>query len=348
MTTDPIYFDVGRDLGLEGHGQRPPAYGEVETGRVGVQPRTSSRDASAGIGDDDALDHDHPHQVGAAAPARHPMQVRTGVRASGRETGRPVTDESTPPTGCSFTLTARPALVVLPGGGGVGPDVDPPPGEARSEAGVLALLADGERELVVRDDDARRAVELVDHGDGGDLRRRQRVAHQLGGVVRPVDDVDLLAVQLGRDGPDPLPIGPMQAPFALRPSTVERTAIFVRWPASRAIDSITTEPSAISGTSSANSERTRFGWVRETVTRGPRGVFATDTTWHLSRLPWTYFSPGTCSCGGRTASILPRSTNTRRGSLPCWMIPDTRSPSVPANSPNVTSSSASRSRCRMT
>lgn len=38
------------------------------------------------------------------------------------------------------------------GGGrlGVGPDVDPPAGEPRGEAGVLSFLADGQRQLVVR------------------------------------------------------------------------------------------------------------------------------------------------------------------------------------------------------
>src|SRR5215469_14154755 len=61
-----------------------------------------------------------------------------------------------------------------------------------------------------------------------------------------------------------------------------------------------------------------------------------------------YRSPGTCSAGGSTASILPRSTSTVRGSLPCWITPATMSPSCPAYSPKVISSSTSRSRCRIT
>ena len=61
------------------------------------------------------------------------------------------------------------------------------------------------------------------------------------------------------------PIGPMQAPLALTPGTVGCTAILVRWPASRASAMISTVPSAISGTSSANSLRTRLGWVRDSV-----------------------------------------------------------------------------------
>src|ERR1700728_4458126 len=48
------------------------------------------------------------------------------------------------------------------------------------------------------------------------------------------------------------------------------------------------------------------------------------------------------------ASSLPRSTRTARGSLPCWITPATMSPSRPEYSPRVSSSSASRSRCRMT
>ena len=70
----------------------------------------------------------------------------------------------------------------------------------------------------------------------------------------------------------------MQAPLALTPAMVGRTEIFERWPASRATAVISTEPSAISGTSSANSLRTRFGWVLDRVICGPRGPRDTDTT----------------------------------------------------------------------
>ena len=58
--------------------------------------------------------------------------------------------------------------------------------------------------------------------------------------------------------------------------------------------------------------------------------------------------PGTCSAAGRIASILPRLTSTDRGSLPGWMTPATTSPSRPAYSPKVSSSSASRRRCKIT
>ena len=74
------------------------------------------------------------------------------------------------------------------------------------------------------------------------------------------------------------PIGPMQAPLALTPATVDRTAILERWPDSRATATISTEPSAISGTSSANSLRTRFGCVRDNVICVPRMPLVTPTT----------------------------------------------------------------------
>ncbi|CAM5590416.1 hypothetical protein SDIAM26S_00340 [Streptomyces diastaticus subsp. diastaticus] len=70
----------------------------------------------------------------------------------------------------------------------------------------------------------------------------------------------------------------MQAPFAFSPERVERTAIFVRCPASRAMAAISTEPSAISGTSSAKSFFTSPGCVRDSVTEGPRTPLATRTT----------------------------------------------------------------------
>ena len=82
------------------------------------------------------------------------------------------------------------------------------------------------------------------------------------------------------------PCGPMHAPFAFSPATLLRTAILVRCPASRARDTISTDPSATSGTSWANSPRTRSGWVRDTVTTGPRCPRLTEMTRHFRRLPW--------------------------------------------------------------
>src|SRR5581483_10778202 len=67
-------------------------------------------------------------------------------------------------------------------------DVDLPAGETRREARVHPFLPDGERELVVGNDD-RRLLAVVVEVDLAHARRR--------GVPR--DDVDLLAAQLGDD-----------------------------------------------------------------------------------------------------------------------------------------------------
>ena len=68
------------------------------------------------------------------------------------------------------------------------------------------------------------------------------------------------------------------ADLGLTPGTVDRTAILDRCPASRATATISTEPSTISGTSSANSLRTRFGCVRLNVICVPRIPLVTPTT----------------------------------------------------------------------
>ena len=59
---------------------------------------------------------------------------------------------------------------------------------------VLAAPADGQRELLVRHHDLDAAGFLVHH-HLGDLGGRQRVHHEGGGLRRPGDDVDLLALQ---------------------------------------------------------------------------------------------------------------------------------------------------------
>ena len=78
---------------------------------------------------------------------------------------------------------------------GLGLDVDPPSGQPRGQAGVLPLLADGERQLVVGHDDQRRAVAGVDP-DLFHLGGLQRVRDQLGRVRAPRHHVDLLAAEL--------------------------------------------------------------------------------------------------------------------------------------------------------
>ena len=81
---------------------------------------------------------------------------------------------------------------------GVGLDVDLPAGQARGEAGVQALLADRERELVVGDDD-RRLLGLVVDVDLAHARGRERLRDEARRLRVPRDDVDLLAAELGDD-----------------------------------------------------------------------------------------------------------------------------------------------------
>src|SRR4029450_4304901 len=80
-------------------------------------------------------------------------------------------------------------------------DVDLPAGQARGQAGVQALLADRQRELVVRDDD-RRLLRLVVDVDLADAGRGERLCDEAGRLVVPRDDVDLLAAELRHDHAD--------------------------------------------------------------------------------------------------------------------------------------------------
>src|SRR5687768_11566186 len=81
---------------------------------------------------------------------------------------------------------------------GLGPDVDPPACEPRREAGVLALAADRQRQLVVGHDHRRLLVLVVDE-NLAHARRAERLRDEAGRLVVVGDDVDLLAAQLGYD-----------------------------------------------------------------------------------------------------------------------------------------------------
>ena len=85
-------------------------------------------------------------------------------------------------------------------------DVDMPAGQAGSQAGVLALLADGQGQLVVGDDDGGVVGVLVNH-HVADLGGRQGVGHIYGRVVVPLDDIDALVAQLLDDHPHPRAFG---------------------------------------------------------------------------------------------------------------------------------------------
>src|SRR6185437_879855 len=83
---------------------------------------------------------------------------------------------------------------------GLGHDVDTPAGQPVGEAGVLALLADGQRKLAVRHHHGGLLGGIVDV-DLAHLGRGQRLGHEPGRLVVPGDDVDLLAAQLRYDHP---------------------------------------------------------------------------------------------------------------------------------------------------
>ncbi len=79
-------------------------------------------------------------------------------------------------------------------------DVDAPSGELAGQPGVLPLLADGEGELVVGDDD-RRGLLLVVDDHLPHAGRRERLGDEACRVVVVRDDVDALAAQLADHHP---------------------------------------------------------------------------------------------------------------------------------------------------
>ena len=72
-------------------------------------------------------------------------------------------------------------------------------GQTSGEAGVLSLLADGERQLVVWDDDGRvLGLGINDHATH--VGRRKGVGDAGGGIVAPQHHVDALTLELGDHG----------------------------------------------------------------------------------------------------------------------------------------------------
>ena len=78
---------------------------------------------------------------------------------------------------------------------GLGLDVDPPAREPRGQSRILTVAADGERELVVRDDHDRLHLLVVDY-DLSNPGRRKRLGHEPRGLLVVRNDVDLLAPEL--------------------------------------------------------------------------------------------------------------------------------------------------------
>ena len=82
-------------------------------------------------------------------------------------------------------------------------DIDLIAGETGGQASVLALLADGQRQLIVRHDDAA-GLALFRHHDVHHVGGRQSSGDELGGVLAPLDNVDLLTAEFIHDGGDTL------------------------------------------------------------------------------------------------------------------------------------------------
>ena len=109
----------------------------------------------------------------------------------------------------------------------VGLDVDLPAGEAaRGEAGVQALLADRERELVIRHDDGRLARVVV-HEHLADARRESAFA-----MKRAASFHGMMSIFSPRSSDTTMrtrePRGPTQAPTGSTPWACDSTAIFER------------------------------------------------------------------------------------------------------------------------
>ena len=80
---------------------------------------------------------------------------------------------------------------------------------------------------------------------------------------------------------------------------------------------------------------------------GPRMPLRTDTTMHLMRVPWLYCSPGHPLAQRQQRLELAEVDHHVVGVATLLDHPEMMSPSLPENSPNLMSSSASRSRCSM-
>src|SRR5215218_4293869 len=144
-----------------------------------------------------------PDDVGVLALERL-VRVEAAVARAGQRGVRAAApvgqDRAAAPAELLFLAVAA-GLLLLLGELGLGADVDAPAGEAGGEAGVLALAADRQRQLVVGHDHRRLLVGVVDQ-HLTHTRGAERLGHEAGRLVVVGDDVDLLAAQLGHDHAD--------------------------------------------------------------------------------------------------------------------------------------------------
>src|SRR5262249_19659210 len=85
-------------------------------------------------------------------------------------------------------------------------DVYAPTRELGGQPHVLTLLPDGERQLLVLDDDFHDPLFFVHDGDALDLRGAERVGHEDDRIFRPLDDVGRPAAKLTDDCLDARPL----------------------------------------------------------------------------------------------------------------------------------------------
>src|SRR5208337_3790928 len=238
------------------------------------------------------------------------------------------------------------AFLQRPGVLGLALDVDLPAHQSGSQSYILTPLANGQGQLVVRDDDLHGLGDLV-QDDATHLSRGQGIGGELGRIRMPGNDVDLLARSSWTMFCTREPRMPTQAPTGSTSDSREATAILARLPGSRAQPNTWTIPSEISGTSASKRAIRNCGWVRERMTWGPRVCRLTSRRKVRMRSPLWYVSRGTCSDGGNRASVRPRLTMIPSGSTR-WTMPLTISPLRSLKSSKTRSRSASFMRCMIT
>ena len=226
-------------------------------------------------------------------------------------------------------------------------DVDAHAGEAGGEAGVLALLADRQAELVVGDDDVGLGA-VVGDDDLLDLRRRQRLGDEVGQVLAERDDVDLLAAQLVDDHAHTAAAGADAGADRVDVVVVAPHGDLraVPWLAGAGLDLDDAvgdlghleleQPLDQAGVGAADDDLRALGGLADLDDVGLDAV---------ARLRAARTAPA------RPAAAAPRPDRGRAacsGWSVCWMMPVTMSPSRLAYSSNLRSRSASRMRWLIT
>src|SRR5262245_29922927 len=91
------------------------------------------------------------------------------------------------------------------------PHIDPPAGQARSQAHILTLLTNGERQLIIGNNDLHAVLVVIDD-NLGDFRRSQGTTHIFGLIGYPMNDINLLTAQLLNHRLNPSSLHPHACP----------------------------------------------------------------------------------------------------------------------------------------